>query len=170
MSRARKGAGPWAVSGCARCAAVPGGCLRCLTGYRTLSAHAESLNALERDNSQRIQTDLLFACVLCFFAAPATFFALVDTMAALLARNRLPFASRAAAIRPAASRVRMVVRAQQTEEKPSLVNLAAPAVTVAVSNLLMAMPAAAESGKLFVSRAAHCFLSAIASVANEQAY
>ncbi len=70
-------------------------------------------------------------------------------MAALLAKQRLPFAAKA--VRPAAPKaVRMVCRAQAQAPKPSIAQLAAPAVTLAVSNLLMAMPAEA-AGKLFVS-------------------
>lgn len=69
-------------------------------------------------------------------------------MAALLCKNRLAFGA-ARAVRPAAPKaVRMVCRAQQQAEKPSVAQLAAPALTLAVSNLLMAMPAEA-AGKLF---------------------
>lgn len=42
----------------------------------------------------------------------------------------------------------MVVRAQ-AQQQPNLATLAKPAATVAVANLIMAMPAAAEAGKLF---------------------
>ncbi len=72
-------------------------------------------------------------------------------MAALLARNgcKLPFT---AAARPAAAqRVRMVCKAQQQAEQPTLAQLAKPAVATVFANVVMAMPAAAEAGKLFVS-------------------
>jgi F-type H+-transporting ATPase subunit b len=68
---------------------------------------------------------------------------------ALLLRNKLQCATAARPV--AASRRVAVVRAQaQPEQRPALVQLAQNAVPVAVvSNLLMAMPAAAEAGKLF---------------------
>lgn len=62
-----------------------------------------------------------------------------------------------AAARPAAPRaVRLVVRAQAQNEKPALAQLAKPVVSAAVANVLLAMPAAAEAGKLFVSGAFNC--------------
>mmetsp|Transcript_29725 Transcript_29725/g.75730 ORF Transcript_29725/g.75730 Transcript_29725/m.75730 type:complete len:209 (-) Transcript_29725:522-1148(-) len=67
-------------------------------------------------------------------------------MAALLNKTRLPFAT---ASRPAApKRAVVVVKAQQQVERPKVANLVQPAVTVAVANVIMAMPAEA-AGKLF---------------------
>ncbi|PNH00786.1 ATP synthase subunit b', chloroplastic [Tetrabaena socialis] len=68
-------------------------------------------------------------------------------MASMLARPQQVLAR--AATRPAARRM-MVVRA--SAEKPTmqqLVQLAKPALTVAVANALMALPAAADAGKIF---------------------
>lgn len=71
-------------------------------------------------------------------------------MAALIARNKCTFAKATAARPTAAPRaVRLVVRAQQ---KPVLSEMAKPAVIAAVANAIMAMPAAADAGKIFVSQ------------------
>ena len=72
-------------------------------------------------------------------------------MASLLLRNKA-FVATKVATRQAKPRV-LVVRAQQQNETPALASLAKPAATVAAMNLLMAAPAFAEAGKLFVSDA-----------------
>ncbi|GLC37574.1 ATP synthase subunit b 2 [Pleodorina starrii] len=70
-------------------------------------------------------------------------------MASLLARPQQAFGARAAA-KPAAARpMRLVVRAQAEKPSQQLAQLAKPALSALVANALMAMPAAAEAGKIF---------------------
>ncbi|EFJ41776.1 CF0 ATP synthase subunit II precursor [Volvox carteri f. nagariensis] len=69
-------------------------------------------------------------------------------MASLLARPQQAFAR--AAAKPAAARpMRLVVRAQAEKPSQQLAQLVKPALSAVVANALLAMPAAAEAGKIF---------------------
>ncbi|KXZ41597.1 hypothetical protein GPECTOR_374g160 [Gonium pectorale] len=67
-------------------------------------------------------------------------------MASLLARPQLAFGARVAA-KPA--RRVMVVRAEAAKPQQQLAQLVKPALSAVVANALMALPAAAEAGKIF---------------------
>lgn len=69
-------------------------------------------------------------------------------MASLLARPQLAFGARAAP-KPAARTLRMVVRAEANKPSQLLAQVAKPALSAVVANALMALPAAAEAGKIF---------------------
>ncbi|GFR45823.1 hypothetical protein Agub_g7279 [Astrephomene gubernaculifera] len=69
-------------------------------------------------------------------------------MASLLTRPQQAFGARSA-VKPAARPLRLVVRAQASKPSQPLAQLAKPALTAFVANALMAMPAAAEAGKIF---------------------
>lgn len=70
-------------------------------------------------------------------------------MASLLTRPQQAFGARAAA-RPAAVRpMRLVVRAQAEKPFQQLALIAKPAMSAVIANALLAMPAAAEAGKIF---------------------
>lgn len=65
----------------------------------------------------------------------------------MLTRSRCTFGARAPAKASQPRSVSVVVRAQKTESP--LNNVVRPAVVTAIANVIMAMPAAAEAGKIF---------------------